>query len=477
MKPASPAPATKPVPPSSGPQSQGLLPRLFAGLFGAFLGLLLVKFGNPPIFEKYVTVPANGYEFLFGSPWPIGWAYWLLGLVGVLGLFVTLGKRMGTRWNASLPTTHECACRQRAAPGWLVALPLAWFLWQCLAATQTLDAQLTHPTLKHFAAAVVCFYLGLFSLGRVQKLGAFWLGLLSGFFVVLAVGWSQHFGGLEESRRHFFLYVYPELKEVSPEFLKKIRSDRIFSTLFYPNTLAGALLLLLPAALVVIGQLRKRLTLAARAFVMGVMATGTLGCLYWSGSKGGWLLMLLLALVALLWLPLGKQIKIAVVAAVLVAGLAGFLWKYSGFFRKGATSVVARFDYWQAAVQTTKGKPWFGTGPGTFSIPYQKIKRPESEMARLVHNDYLEQATDSGVIGGLTYSAFIVGALIWSYRRTGVRQDWMTFAVWLGVLAWALQSLLEFGLYIPALAWPAFAFLGWLLGRRVTETKGGNEEA
>ena len=146
--------------------------------------------------------------------------------------------------------------------------------------------------------------------------------------------------------------------------------------------------------------MRERLTLPARAFVVGAVTIAALACLFWSGSKGGWLLMLLLALIALLRLPFGKQFKIALLAVVLLSGLAGFLWKYSGFFRKGATSVVARFDYWQAAVQTTQEKPLFGTGPGTFSIPYQKIKRPESEMARLVHNDYLEQATDSGVIGG-----------------------------------------------------------------------------
>jgi hypothetical protein len=42
----------------------------------------------------------------------------------------------------------------------------------------------------------------------------------------------------------------------------------------------------------------------------------------------------------------------------------------------------------------------------------------------------------------------------------------LTAAIWLGVLGWSLQSLVEFGLYIPALAWPAFAFLGWLLGLR-----------
>ena len=37
------------------------------------------------------------------------------------------------------------------------------------------------------------------------------------------------------------------------------------------------------------------------------------------------------------------------------------------------------------------------------------------------------------------------------------------FALWLGMLGWALQGLLEFGLYLPALAWPAFTFMGLLL--------------
>ncbi|MDB6023564.1 MAG: O-antigen polymerase, partial [Pedosphaera sp.] len=43
-------------------------------------------------------------------------------------------------------------------------------------------------------------------------------------------------------------------------------------------------------------------------------------------------------------------------------------------------------------------------------------------------------------------------------------------AVWLGVLGWALQSFVEFGLYIPALAWPAFGFMGWLLGANLAVT-------
>jgi hypothetical protein len=440
----------KPEPRTAGAPPDERLPCIFVGLFGAVLGLALLKFGNPPITEKWVTAPAGFWEFLLGYPWPITWAYWLLALVGVAGTAVA-------RWNS-------------AAPRWLVALPLLWLVWQFIAGTQSVDAELTRLTLRHFAACVACFYLGYFSLSRVRRVGIFWFGLLCGFLLVLAAGWEQQLGGLKESRRYFFLYVYPYTKEVPPEYLKKISSDRIFATLFYPNALAGALLLLLPVALTALWYLRGLLTPAARWFLIGVTGTAGLACLYWSGSKGGWLLMLLAGLVALLRVPFSRRLKIALVTGVLLVGLTGFFWKYLSFFQKGATSVSARFDYWRAAAQTTKDKPVFGTGPGTFAIAYQKIKRPESEMSRLVHNDYLEQGSDSGVVGLLTYALFIVCSVAWSFpkaRKTAdtTSDDWLTFSVWLGVLGWSLQSLVEFGLYLPALAWPAFALLGWLLGR------------
>src|ERR1017187_2021389 len=238
------------------------------------------------------------------------------------------------------------------------------------------------------------------------------------------------------------------MKELPPEYLKRISSDRIFSTLLYPNALAGALLLLLPATLAALWQPRRLLTAAARWFLIGSVGTAGLACLYWSGSKGGWLLMLAMGIVALLRVPFSRRLKLAVVVGVLVIGLAGFFWRHAGFFQKGATSVSARFDYWRAAPETVKGKPVFGTGPGAVPVAYQKIKRPESEMARLVHNDYLEQASDSGVPGLLAYALFIVTAVAWSFPKAGKTaatgsEDWLVFSVWLGGLGWSLQSLVE----------------------------------
>jgi O-antigen ligase len=83
-------------------------------------------------------------------------------------------------------------------------------------------------------------------------------------------------------------------------------------------------------------------------------------------------------------------------------------------------------------------------------------------MAKLTHNDYLEQASDSGLIGFVSYFGFILSHILYLYRKLTIKSDLLQFACFLGVLGWALQGLTEFGLYIPALAWPAFMLLGRL---------------
>ena len=83
-------------------------------------------------------------------------------------------------------------------------------------------------------------------------------------------------------------------------------------------------------------------------------------------------------------------------------------------------------------------------------------------MTRLVHNNYLEQACDSGVLGFTAFAVFVFGSLAVLYRKLDM--DLIRFAALIGVFGWAAQGFVEFGLYIPAIAWPAFLFLGWLLG-------------
>src|SRR5205809_7005880 len=107
-------------------RSDPLFARVFAGFFGAFLGLCLLKFGNPPSMEKWVTEPHGFWEFLLNYPWPIAWAYWLLALAALLGLMLA-------RWTPGVPR-------------WLALLPLIWLAWQFLAAWHTVDPRLSNAT-------------------------------------------------------------------------------------------------------------------------------------------------------------------------------------------------------------------------------------------------------------------------------------------------------------------------------------------
>ena len=168
-------------------------------------------------------------------------------------------------------------------------------------------------------------------------------------------------------------------------------------------------------------------------------------------------------LIALLRLNFNPALKKGLIICLAVLGLIGFSIRYAGFFEKGATSVVARFDYWSAALKVTAANPVFGTGPGTFFVAYSKVKKPEAEVTRLCHNDYLEQASDSGIIGFLSFSVFIIGSLVILYPKD---RSFFAFSVWLGLVGVWLHSLVEFNLYIPAVAWPGFLFIGWLWGRR-----------
>jgi len=462
----------------------------FAGALGLFVALLLLKFGNPVILDYKLTPPSDLIELISWS-WPVNWAYpWLVILIG-WGAILRL--RMG--FAKTSPGTE----RHPAPPiRWLAWLPLLWLFWQALSAIWTVRWELTYPTLKHFIAVTACFYLGWFVVSRLDDLRPFWLGVLGGFVGVVAIGLEQHFGGLEATRR--WIYSQPDWQNQSPALLQKLASNRIYSTLFYPNTLAGVILLLLPALLGVTLHVTTRPHLSREAHpgkagspdqpgdahpqlalepvngrvarvlwasLGAIAALGGLFCLYWSGSKAGWLIAMVLFLIGLHHIPSPTKLRWVAIMCLILIGSGLFFARFHGYFAKGATSVGARFDYWNVAVQIASQRPWFGSGPGTFSVLYRYLKPPEAEMARLVHNDYLEQAADSGIPAALLYTTFWIGGLyrICPFRRF-THSGWMERGVWFGLLGMALQSLVEFGLYVPAMAWPGFLLLGTILGHQ-----------
>jgi hypothetical protein len=447
---------------------------IYALAFGLFLGLCIWKFGNPVILDQKISAPHSLSDFL-NEPWPTHWAKWIL--IPLLAIGVVLLLKNKVRW----PETK-----------WLLILPLVWFGWQLVSATHTVDKSLTATTLWQFAGCLACYFVGASVIGRERGWQLVMVGLLAAFAFCLVRAVNQKLFEFP-SDRQFLLEnqktswtnlppeVFQEMKRegvivqtngmdmANPAIIARYEKGRVFGTLVYPNALAGIVLLLLPLAILMVLQSTQRLRRLTRAAAIGLtIFLGGAG-LFWSGSKSGWLIALAVGVFWLCRLKWTRRLKWSLALVVLAGGLTVFGLRFQSYFAKGASSVGARFDYWQVAARVAKERPLLGSGPGTFQCPYAELKRPKSEMARLTHNDYLEQFSDSGWIGGLSYLVWI-GLLLWTTgRRVRQSKQWLEFAVFAGVLGWFTQGLIEFSLYIPALAWTAFTLGGCLLGRTANQ--------
>jgi O-antigen ligase len=449
-------------------------PKIYALAFGLFLGLCIWKFGNPVILDHKITAPTTPAEFL-NEPWPLHWANSILLPITAFGTLLVLKKKIF--WTQTK---------------WLWLLPLMWLGWQFVSATQTADINLTRATLWQFSGCVACYFFGALIFARENLWRWLLPGVLAAFAFCLVRGidqrvfeFPQNYQALVEGERTGWTNFPPEavtemkadsiiihtngVDTANPVMLEKFKKGRVAGTLVYPNALAGIILLLWPLSLALAFGATKKLKPTIRFAVISLTIFLGGAALFWSGSKLGWLIAIAIAGLYLLRLDWPKKIKLAMIALVLIGGLGIFAVRFHNYFSAGATSVGARFDYWRAAVQTTAAKPVFGTGPGTFQRPYAQLKSPEAEMARLTHNDYLEQFSDSGLIGGLAYTTWIFLALTAVGKKIRRSGNAISFAILAGLMGWFAQGFGEFGLFIPALAWTAFTLLGCLIRQKIIE--------
>ena len=480
---------------------------IYALAFGLFLGLTIWKFGNPAILDQIISVPTT-WSGAWIYAWPLHWANWLLMGLATVGALLLIAKP--SRW----PSTR-----------WLWILPIIWFAWQLLSASQSSYHDLTTPTLWQYGGCLACYFLGAFVLGNGCGWRLVMLGILAAFAFCLVravnqklfefpqgkqyllesqrVGWTNMPPeAFQEFKRESVIINTNGVDVANPFIIAKYDKGRVNGTLVYPNALAGIVLLLLPAGLVMVWQVTRNLRRVTSLAAITLTAFLGIAGLFWSGSKSGWLIALAIGVFWSFRLKWSPQLKGLLAISLALGGLLVFGLRFQSYFARGATSVGARFDYWHAAAKTAVDHPAFGTGPGTFQRPYSSLKRPESEMARLVHNDYLEQFSDSGFVGGLSYVAWIIllfctigrddsiqhelaefgrnerGFLLWLGlsalffplfftigRRLWLKDDLLEFAIFAGLLGWFLQGFIEFSLFVPALAWTAFTLAGCLLAR------------
>jgi O-antigen ligase len=121
------------------------------------------------------------------------------------------------------------------------------------------------------------------------------------------------------------------------------------------------------------------------------------------------------------------------------------------------------------ALAIVKDYPVFGAGPGSFYTIFPRY-RPETIRAFFdhAHNDYVEIAAESGVVGLAILGVFVAMSLWAALRAQWLRRDplmrGMSFACIMGVTSILIHSWVDFNLQIPANAayFIVLLALGWI---------------
>jgi hypothetical protein len=434
---------------------------------GSLLGLAILKFGNPVILENEIGVPGSFSEWV-SRPWPVRIGFLLFAVLA--GFFLLRPD-----------TLHRI--RHANLPAWIIWPFAGWAGWQLVSSLGTIDPNLTTLTLPHLLSVGAAFIIGILAAqSRWQPLlfglaaGSVlcWLHAVNQHTVEFRVardmlltgdkaGWTNISPAELLSLRENHLVIQTNGVDIAnPVILDKLRRARVHGTLVYPNALAGLVALTFPLLMVSAWMLSRSMRPSIRILLLSLLSFLALGSLYWSGSRSGWLIAVAIVAVSIARIPSLHRYRLLLAIGIGAAGLAFFAIRNAGYLGKGATSVAARFDYWKAAANITRSHPVFGSGPGTFMRTYARLKSPDAEMARLVHNDYLQQFSDSGMPGGLLYLTWIGGTLFWIWKRHHETNDPLVWAMLVGTTGWFTQGLSEFSLYVPALSWTAFTFLGIL---------------
>jgi O-antigen ligase len=122
--------------------------------------------------------------------------------------------------------------------------------------------------------------------------------------------------------------------------------------------------------------------------------------------------------------------------------------------KKREESVEQRSEPAYNTIEMIKERPWFGFGAGTFYTAYPPYKNPSVKgYYEHAHNDYLEIASDSGLVGAFLLFGFGFLCLVRSVKLLSsdlTEYKGVGFSAVISLFAIAIHSLVDFNLHIPA---------------------------
>ncbi|MGD9495278.1 MAG: O-antigen ligase family protein [Armatimonadota bacterium] len=249
-------------------------------------------------------------------------------------------------------------------------------------------------------------------------------------------------------------------------------SWRIFGSMFNPNVLAGYLLAVLPAAVVVLAlawrsataqeQEGPRLGLIAAAFALLIPSAALL----LTGSRAGLLGAAVGAVVMVVAAPTRiprRWLLLAGVALVLLTALAPPVRNRILSATTQSHSALFRWYTWKGTVGMIAARPLLGFGPGSFEHAYPRYA--QAGFTRMAHQTPLQIAAEAG-LPALALVAAAVGMIACRLGR-GVRFGGLTAlqaaAGLAALVGLGVQNLADYTWYVPAVGMTLAATVGLAL--------------
>lgn len=300
-----------------------------------------------------------------------------------------------------------------------------------------------HDGLLTLAAGVLLFYAAARFLDSRAKVRVFLVAGVASAVVISVYGILQHFG----------------LDPVPGWGIPWYSGTRVFSTLGFPLWLAAYLTLTMGAALALYFLSEKRWERWLWLAALGIMAAAWL----YTYSRGP-VLGAAVALPVVLYLAhrrLGSVRPLALPLVVAGAVLLGahLLSPYSSTAlarfdaanlaptpeeipEGGDLSVMVRLLMWRDTVPVILERPLLGHGPDNFAEPFARHEGedlraffPNSQVIDKAHNEFLQVAATTGLLGLAAYLWVFVSYFRHAYRSGG----WVLLALSGAVLAYILQ--------------------------------------
>ncbi len=297
-----------------------------------------------------------------------------------------------------------------------------------------------------------------------------WLGfsLALGGLLAAFQGWTQHFGGLEETLRLQQEYARSTGRPLTELMEAKMRQTRSLGSFGDPNAYGAQLLLSCPFLLWASLKLSQRCASpkTAAAILGGAAFLLSGGALLFSGSRGAMLGALAGAFLAALaaW---GNKLSrrsllILLLAAILAGG--GMTILLNHLSHRKMETVTVRLEYYRTAWQIFQRHPWTGAGLGEFFPWHLRLKGWEGDEARDAHSLFFAQLAQCGLPGAAESLLRLLAPLLltlWLLRRRSAPLPGLAIAALAAWGAWTAHAMVQFNDMVVSSATLA-GFLGLL---------------